>query len=208
MTSGKSFIRVDVDTGEIGAVLASIRKTFGAGSMKAFNQAGAEVAKDEIEGYYLQKGRNLWINPALPTHGPGRQKTRFSDNVATGWGITSVTGSGANIANKAVGLAHKVTGGTISAKSAKFLTIPIIPEAHGRKARKGTSSFVSNIGPLFASKGCLMWKKPDGTILPAYALKKSVTHKPWPGALPPDETITDAFLKGVQESIDQQLNKD
>lgn len=204
MTSGKSFIRVDVDTGELGAVLASIRKTFGAGSMKAFNQAGAEVAKDEIEGYYLQKGRNLWINPALPTHGPGRQKTRFSDNVATGWGITSVTGSGATIANKATGLAHKITGGAITAKKAKFLTIPIIPQAHGRRAR----DFVSQIGPLFAAKGCLMWKKPDGSILPAYALKKSVTHKPWPGALPPDETITDAFVRGVQESISQQINKD
>jgi len=204
MTSGKSFIRVDIDTGEIGAVLASIRKTFGAGMMKTFNQAGAQNAKTEIEGYYLQKGRNLWINPTLPTHGQGRQKTRFSDNVATGWGIASVSGSGATIANKVVGLAHKVTGGTITAKRVKFLTIPIIPQAHGRRAR----DFVSQIGPLFAAKGCLMWKKPDGSILPAYALKKSVTHKPWPGALPPDELITGAFLAGVNEQIDREFSKD
>ena len=167
------------------------------------NQDGAQSAKVYIESYYLIKGRNLWINPALPTHGQGRQKTRFSDNVATGWGITSVSGSGATIANKAVGLAHKVTGGWIFPKKAKFLTIPIIPQAHGRRAR----DFVSQIGPLFAAKGCLMWKKPDGTIEPAYALKKSQRHDPWPGALPPDEIVADAFLKGVTESIDDQFTK-
>jgi len=204
MISGKSFIRVDVDTGELGSVLASIRKSFGAGSMKVFNQEGAKQALIETIKYYDNLGHNLWINPSLPTHGLGRTKSRFSDNVTAGWGITSVSGSGATIANKAVGLAHKITGGTITAKKAKFLTIPIIPQAHGRRAR----DFVSQIGPLFATKGCLMWKKPDGTILAAYALKKSVTHKPWPGALPPDQTITDAFVRGVQESISQQLNKD
>lgn len=202
MTSGKSFIRLEIDTGEVGTVLASIRKTFGAQKMREFNEQGAKNAKAEIEGYYLQKGRNLWINPALPTHGPGRQKTRFSDNAATGWGITSVTGSGANIANKAIGLAHKVTGGTITAKRTKFLTIPIIPQAHGRRAKQ----FVNDIGPLFAAKGCLMWKKPDGTITPAYALKKSVTHKPWPGALPPDETIAQAFAEGIITQVNKELS--
>jgi len=170
--------------------------------MKEFNEQGAKRVKKEIESYYLQKGRNLWINPALPTHGQGRQKTRFSDNVATGWGITSVTGSGATISNKAVGLAHKVTGGTVTAKRAKFLTIPIIPQAHGRRARE----FVAEIGPLFAAKGCLMWKKPDGSILPAYALKKSVTHKPWPGALPPDETMIEPFVEAVKEQANKLLS--
>lgn len=202
MTSGKTFIRLEIETGEVSTLLTSIRKAFGAAQMKEFNQQGALRAQKEIVAYYDQKGRNLWINPALPTHGPGRQKTRFSDNVSSGWGITSVTGSGANIANKAVGLAHKVTGGTITAKRAKFLTIPIIPQAHGRRAKQ----FVNDIGPLFAEKGCLMWKKPDGTIVPAYALKKSVTHKPWPGALPPDETIIEPFVEAIKEEVNKRLS--
>jgi len=202
MTSGKSFIRVDVDTGEASELLASIRKAFGAAQMKKFNEEGAKRMKSELESYYLQKGRDLWVNPSLPTHGQGRQKTRFSDNVASGWGITSVTGSGATIANKATGLAHKITGGTITAKKAKFLTIPIIPQAHGRRAR----DFVSQIGPLFAAKGCLMWKKPDGSILPAYSLKKSVTHKPWPGALPPDEILIEPFVEAVKEESNKLLS--
>lgn len=202
MKSGKSFITVDIDATDAIKFYAKMSKAFSAEKRKQYNTIGAEAAQSAVQSYYVKLGRNLWINPSLPTHGPGRQKTRFADNITTGWSVGKVTGSGANIRNNTIGLAHKVTGGTITAKRVKFLTIPLIPQAHGRRAR----DFASGIGKLFAAKGCLMWKKPDGTIIPAYALKKSVTHKPWTGALPPDATIAKEFAEAALDAIENELS--
>lgn len=202
MKAGKSFITVEIDATDAIKLYAKMSKSFSAGKRKQYNAVGAEAAQSAIQRYYVRLGRNLWINPSLPTHGTGRQKTRFSENVTSGWSVGKVTGSGANIRNNTIGLAHKVTGGTITAKRVKFLTIPLIPQAHGRRA----ADFASDIGKLFAAKGCLMWKKPDGRIIPAYALKKSVTHKPWVGALPPDATISNAFAEAALDAIENELS--
>lgn len=202
MKAGKSFITVDIDATDAAKFYAQISKVFSPEKRKEYNKVGAEAANSAIQSYYLRKGRNLWINPSLPTHGPGRQKTRFSENVTGGWNVGTVTGSGARINNNTIGLAHKVTGGTISAKHSKFLTIPIIPQAHGRTAE----DFKNKFGPLFAAKGCLMWKKADGTIEPAFTLKKSVTHKPWPNALPPDAEISDAFAKEAITAVTEEFS--
>lgn len=202
MKAGKSFITVDIDATDAAKFYAQISKAFSAEKRKEYNKVGAEAANSAIQSYYLRKGRNLWINPSLPTHGPGRQKTRFSENVTGGWNVGTVTGSGARINNNAIGLAHKVTGGWITAKHSKFLTIPIIPQAHGRTAE----DFKNKFGPLFASKGCLMWKKADGTIEPAFALKKAIKHDPWPNALPPDAEISDAFAKAAITAVTKELS--
>ena len=202
MKAGKSFITVDIDATDAAKFYAQISKAFSSEKRKKYNARGAEAAQSAIQSYYLRKGRNLWINPALPTHGTGRKKTLFSQNVTGGWNVGTVTGSGARINNNAIGLAHKVTGGTISAKHSKFLTIPIIPQAHGRTA----DEFKTKFGQLFAAKGYLMWRKADGTIEPAFALKKSVTHKPWPNALPSDTEISDAFAKEAITAVTEEFS--
>lgn len=212
MKSGKSFLTVEIDAFEAMAVYSKLLKQFDSAKRKKYNEAGTMAARDSVQSYYVKQGRFLWVTPSLGTHGPGRQATRWADNVATGWRMGNVTGSGSQIKNvnsnvtgakSAIGLSHKVTGGTITAKRAKFLTIPLIPQAHGRRAR----DFSRTIGKLFAAKGCLMWKKDDGTILPAYKLTRSITQKPWTGALPPDALISNAFVKEALDAIDQDFSK-
>ena len=53
-------------------------------------------------------------------------------------------------------LPHKVKGGTITAKRAKYLTIPIHPEAYDRSARRFDDLFV-----IKSKKGNLLLVKPD-----------------------------------------------
>ena len=53
-------------------------------------------------------------------------------------------------------LPHKVKGGTITAKRAKYLTIPIAPEAYARKAGRFPDLFV-----IKSKKGNLLLVKPD-----------------------------------------------
>ena len=53
-------------------------------------------------------------------------------------------------------LPHKIKGGTITAKRAEYLTIPINKEAYGRKARQFPDLFV-----IKSKKGNLLLVKPD-----------------------------------------------
>ena len=80
-----------------------------------------------------------------------------------------------------------------------YLTIPLIEEAHGRRVRDYELAF----GKLFKPKGkrVLMEKGEDGKARSVYALLKSVTQRPWPDALPPDEVLGGAFVDGFRGAL-------
>jgi hypothetical protein len=206
MTEGKSFIGIKVTASNLNETkLAMIKLAAPQTRMEALKQ-GAMSALDVIRAYYNGRGRLPWINPSLPTHGPGRSLSGWWLATASGWSTTKANSSGVTFSNAAIGLAHKVTGGTIRAKRRKFLTIPIVPQAHGVTAR----DYSRRISPLFRVKGVLAEKDEDAEsgIRPVYALKKSVTHKPWPGALPPEASYVDALIDtALDYLIDQEMNR-
>jgi len=156
------------------------------------------AAADALKDYYNRKGAALWENRSLPTHGPGRKKTRWWQRVAAGWNTGRVTYRSATIDNSTIGLAHKVKGGTIRAKRVRFLTIPIIPEAHGLTAR----TYARTFAPLFAIKGMLAQKDGDG-IKPVFALKRQVQHRPWKGALPPEAEYVGPFSEALLDEVEK-----
>lgn len=203
MKTGKSFIRLTVNTTGLNETVQDILKLQSTSVRKIAILAGAMDANQEVKNYYAAKGQPFWKNLALPTHGAGRQKSQWWRNTEVQWKIKSATGKGAILENDTVGLAHKITGGTITAKRRKFLTIPIDPRAHNISAK----NFSRSISPLFRVKNILAIKdenEPSG-IKGIYALKKSVTQKPWPGALPPEQSYVDAFMAGVLESLMKQI---
>lgn len=164
---------------------------------------GGRAALDVIKSYYGTKGRPFWVNPALSTHGPGRKRTQWWRDTETKWFMKQqADSSSVSFENGMIGLAHKVTGGTIRAKRKKFLTIPVDPKAHGLDAK----TFARTIAPLFQAKGMLMFAdKKTGDVKAAYALKKSITQRPWPGALPPESTYLDAFVNVALDSLIQSF---
>jgi hypothetical protein len=206
MIQGKSFVGIKVTAQGVNETkLAMLRLVAPEARMQALKQ-GAMSALDVIRAYYNGRGRLPWINPSLPTHGPGRSPTGWWLATASGWAITKASGRSVTFANAAIGLAHKVTGGTIRAKRRKFLTIPIVPQAHGLNAK----DYARRFSPLFVVKGVLAEADPDSPtgIRPVYALKKSVTHKPWPKALPPEASYVDAMVDtAIDYLIDQQMKK-
>lgn len=201
--NGKSFIQIQVKTVGMDSALNSILKLQSAVVRKRALQAGAIEANDEIRKHYQSKGRSLWVNNALPTHGAGRKLTQWWRHVETGWAVKSVVGTRSTIENDTIGLSHKVTGGTIRAKRKKFLTIPIDPRAHGLRAK----DFQRNIAPLFRVKNILAMQESDGRVKGIYALKKSVTQAPWPNALPPEQGYTAAFVDGVTQVLMDEIEK-
>ena len=161
---------------------------------------GGLSAVSKIKEYYDLGGSKMWTNPSLPTHGAGRVKSQWWRTVSGSWGMMTAAGTGVTLRSKgALGFSHKVTGGTITARRKKFLTIPIVPEAHNISAR----DYSRRIAPLFAVKGVLAQadENSESGIKPVFVLKRSVTHKPWRGALPPDKLYVDAFARAALESI-------
>jgi hypothetical protein len=206
MIEGKSFIGIKVVAANVNETKLAMIKLAAPQTRAQALKLGALSALDTIRAYYNGRGRLPWINPSLPTHGPGRAPTGWWLATASGWSTTKANASGVTFSNGAIGLAHKVTGGTIRAKRRKFLTIPIVPEAHGVSARDYSRRF----SPLFRVKGVLAEKdeNAESGIRPVYALKNSVTHKPWPGALPPEASYVDALIDtALDYLIDQEMNK-
>jgi len=203
MNIGKSFIKVRVSG--LDTTVADVLKLQNLTVRKIAILAGAMDANQALKNYYAAKGQPFWVNPALPTHGPGRQKSQWWRQTETRWHVQSHNSKSALIENDTIGLSHKITGGTISAKRKKFLTIPVDPLAHNQSAK----DFSRNVSPLFRVKNILAYTVDDGnggkTIKPAYVLKKSVTQAPWPGALPPEQNYVNAFMNGVLDSLMQQI---
>lgn len=130
----------------------------------------------------------------------------FGSDVARGWFFKESDKTGAVIANNADHYAFKVTGGTITPKRAKFLTIPLIREAAGLYA----SVYQQNTGRrLFRPKGknVLMERTEDGKARSVYALVKSVTMGPWPRAVPDDDLIATAFVSRWKAELSELIAK-
>lgn len=106
-------------------------------------------------------------------------------------------------------IAQKVFGGTIAAKQAKALTIPVAPEAYGRTA----STFEAEVGPLvlvvvggkknnpFAR--AVLALAQNGHLTAEYLLTPSVTQAPDPTALPDRSTLTEQLLVAAQSAVDR-----
>ena len=188
-------------TGDNAAKLAAIRLSAPAQRRQAVTDGGI-AALNVIKSYYRAKGRPFWVNPSLPTHGPGRKVTQWWRSTEAGWTMKQPNSYTASFTNATIGLAHKVTGGTIRAKRKKFLTIPVDPKAHGLDAK----TFARTIAPLFQAKGMLMYvDEQTADVKAAYALKKSITQRPWPGALPPEASYLDAFVNEALDSLIQSF---
>lgn len=189
-------------TDEFSPTLNSLLSLLDERGREELNQIASRETVNAVKEYHRDFEENGgWENPALSTHGPGRKKTGFGNTITRSWFEVETSFDGFRIGNDAPFYAHKVRGGTITPKRAQALTIPLVPEAHGVRA----SDYPNK---LFIPKGksYLAEKVGDSEIRAVYALKKSVTHKPWEGALPPEdlisESVTNSYLERIGEAID------
>ena len=147
----------------------------------------------------------------------------FGSDVARGWALESFTSGGAVIANDATHYAFKVTGGTITPKRAKALTIPLIQEAKGLKAFvyqattghrlftiKGKHALFERLETITSGArgrrgqaGATPIRKSG--IRAVYALVKSVTMAPWPNAVPPEDDIGKAYTAQYLYALNEKL---
>lgn len=152
-----------------------------------------------VQDYYEKfNASDGWLNKSLPTHGPGRKSTGFGNKITEGWNVSKVSDDGYTLNNGAPWLGHKITGGTITPKRSKFLTIPLVPEAHGVRARDFPY-------PTFFAGMAIMADMGGADAVPVYALSTRVVQKPTKGAMAPDEAIIDPALESINDQIAQAL---
>lgn len=150
-------------------------------------QAGADSVYNYLRDYHSKmdwRGSH-WM--------PGPNSGEFAKSVVEGWQPPVITGNTVTITNTFGLLSWKITGGTISPRSARYLTIPLIPTAKNVGARNFEDS-------LFVA-GRALCRKIGQKLEAIYALSSGVTQAPWPGALPPEEVVANAFMDGFLTSF-------
>lgn len=163
-------------------------------------QVGARSALNAAKDYHRGfNAGNRWRGSG----NSGTGKSKFGAMVTAGWHTGAIDNESATIYNDAPYYRHKVEGGTIKPTRAKFLTIPLIEAARGRTAAEYQATTGSRLFPV---KGVLAEKQGDG-IRPVFALRKSVTQRPWPGALPDGEEIGMAFVEGAGRYLERLITK-
>lgn len=199
-------IKLTITTKGIDKVLATMIKLQSMEVRRRAISVGANAAIETVKDYYREGASAMWSGTG-PTQGAGRKKTQWWRHVANNWNVTKANSQGATLTNaNTVGFSHKITGGTITAKRAKFLTIPVDPRAHGLSA-EGFSNTFKRLGPLFRVKNILAISEEEGKIKPIFVLKKSVTQRPWPNALVPESSYVDAFAAGVLDTLIAEAEK-
>ena len=189
---------------EVSPALAMLIDALEGETLSDLNAVGGRSANNAAVEYHDQFNQAGGWRGARYIDGPGRNPGEFGQNVALGWNFQSSDKTGATISNNADYYAFKVTGGTIVPKRVKSLTIPLVADAMGRRA----ADYVSLTGHrLFTipGKNALFQAEEGGGVTAIYALVKQAVLKPWPGALPDEDAISDAFVDGWVGALGDHL---
>jgi transglutaminase-like putative cysteine protease len=138
----------------------------------------------------------------------GGRRTHFWAEVAKSTQVTRVEPTQAEVGIGDRRFSLKFHGGRIVPKTTRFLTIPIHPEAHGKRAGEvemasGMQLFVFR--PRGRLVSFLARSTGDDTIRLLYVLKKSANVPADPAALPPREAMAAAALAAAEAQVRAEI---
>jgi len=187
-------ISLDITTnGAEITIPAGLEKLLSKENFRKFNEVGGRAAQQAAKKYHKDFNQaHKWRGPKYLGSGAGRAG-EFGNEIENAWTFEGSDNDGATIANDASFYRHKVYGGVIKPKRAKNLSIPVVADAVGRRAKdyKGDLFFLKT---KKGTKG--LFEKDGDDIRMVYLLKDRVDQDPWPGALPPTANLAQAFGEG------------
>lgn len=133
----------------------------------------------------------------------GGTRTHWWAGVARATAVASVTDQQAVVSISEPGIGLHYLGGVVQAKEARYLTIPIHPMAHGKRARQVELETGLRIWVQRLSGGGrnLVQTLPDGSLRALYALKESVRIPRDPDALPSQAALEQSALRAAQAVV-------
>jgi hypothetical protein len=100
-----------------------------------------------------------------------------------------------------VGMGQRYHGGTITARNAKYLTIPVTAQAYGKRARE-----FQDLEFIRGKDGkAVLVKKGTGEVF--YSLVPSVHQKPDPSVLPSEERYREGVAGAVEVYLDRVIER-
>lgn len=189
LTDAGTTVRLEQLGAQVGdpAALAAVVGREGVNRVKAHFRA-----KHRREPNRLNPGRrqNFWLGVAQSVSAP----------------VISAGGTTVTISISDPRFAQKVFGGTITAKRAGSLTIPVSPDAYGRttktfEAETGLKLFLLRVGRKGGSKfgNAVLATARGGGIQVEYVLRRSVTQAADPTALPDRAEFQAALIQRAEQ---------
>ena len=182
---------------EVKPLLAGLSDEFESG--RGLMTALTTRLHDDLKDHFIERNRE--------PNARGWPKQNFWSQIADATFPGEITQDTGEVVIADYRMRMRVEGGTIKPREAKALTIPLRPEASGRRASTlerdlGVKLFVP--GSKDNPKGVLA-AMIDGRLQVFYALVKSVEHPADPNALPSDDTIlsnlaeeAETYLEGFE----------
>jgi hypothetical protein len=137
----------------------------------------------------------------------GGDRTHYYSQAADGTHMES-DAQEATVTVSHVGFRLRLEGGTVLPVNAGALTIPIHPDAHGRRAAEFPGLF--RIRPK-SSDSEFLADKPDpsdpDSLRVLYVLRASVTQAADPSVMPADTDLSEAVRAALQEHVDRQISR-
>lgn len=165
-------------------------------------QAAARSVRRDLQRHFRQRDRQA--------NALGGRRTHWWARVAQSTQIASVTDQQAVVSISEPGIGMKVTGGVIRPVEAKALTIPLHPEAYGRRAK--TVEMVTGLplwryrpkkgGPTFLAQTLN-----DDQIRIMYVLKSMARVKADPNALPDQATMDRNAAQAAEAQLKAELDR-
>lgn len=149
----------------------------------------------------------------------GGARTGFYAEAARATHFTE-TGEGVQISVNQVGIRQRVLGGTIKPRTKKFLTIPVAPEAHGKRASEFPDLVViwdrhgrpvglgerdiTQIG--VRSSGRVVGGSASGMRM-LFRLARQATQQPDPSVVPSTFEIAATAISAVNSHVDRAVER-
>lgn len=177
---------------ELNRILGEVKRP------RALYQAGAKTVQVEISKHLkrLQARGNKKGWPSQKFF--AGKATSVERNV----GIASVTDKGAVITIADPRFVHRITGGTVTAKRAKMLAIPLTAEAYAASGKGSIKESMPGLVVIKLPRGVYLCRevatKVGGSkvkslrVIPLFKLVRSVTHKPHPEDMPDEKLLSEA----------------
>ena len=199
-----SSVKIEIESEAIASLISDLHLLAAGEWMINAQGEASEDVYNFFQKWYRAGGRERFVNPQLSTHGAGRATTRwFEQSVLQSWEPRNARESGFDFVNDNASFALKVTGGTISAKNASALTIPLTPEAHAKRV----AQYSETVGKLFRPKNKnYLARVVEGGIEPVYLLRKSVSIKPNPSLIPTEEEVAAPYESALYEALMREAN--
>lgn len=218
-------IRLDVDiTDGVSPTLAALIAAMEGSELRELNAVGGRAARNAVVDYHRRFDQSGGWRGKRFADAPSTGSS-FGADVAAGWQFRTADETGATISNDADHFAFKVRGGTITPKRVSALTLPMIPEARGRRVAdyelmfrtklfqiRGKNALFERVGGQTTGERGTRRRTAGSTqirtssIRAVYALVKSVTQGPWKGAMPPEEDIATAFSMAWRNEMIRRIS--